>query len=1044
MVTSANKVNELAEQILTAARLKLTGTIRVKSTDEQRKQILVIGGYIADVDTGREQGVLETALIRTEGFSPKDLKRAQKTAAKQKIPIGVALLDTDLVPQEVVAEFVQLQLLDEICEVFSWDVESSDCHQHAEGERLEDFQSDLSDYLDVYLDGEEVFLEAARCLSDWELVTLHFDVLRDVFYATPSSFQYFKAQDSFPEEHAIIGAVDGIKDIEEVVIASGLDPFQALKIVRRLIASTELELVNPVQMYQLGVESAAADNHEKACRLFVRAHERGLDDFDLQLKMAQTFEALGLKNEAGQWYRQFAEKCLDQLRTDEAARALKKAVRFEPDNMDLREQYLSLVFQNGSREEAIDELVDLAERKASQGHFDAALSLLVHHQDDGEQDVKLQQKIIELAETAGRHDIAAREREALAKGLEQRKDVESALGVYQRMFCDGDDSIDVRLKLIELHHKSGNRNKALDHLQNILNLPPKQGVRDPETLRGLHETMRELRPADRVSNQWLVKFHSENGDDAQAANVLTEWIGQLERESESETDDLENAYQQLIALDDRTEFRWGLAATLERAGKLAEAQRELRSLANLSLRKQDYEQAMKALDYILKRAPFDIETRKMQAELYEAQGDRPLAAKKCKEIAFLDIVSGNVQEAEQFCRQVLVIEPTDAEMVTKLGELCEDSGDVRKAEEQYLKAGKIHFKNKNYGFCHAAVERLLKLDAGHAEGLALLEEVTAQLEGAATRSTVASPAAAVPAATTPAPTAPQGQTAAPAAAAALQVAASAPAPAAASSTPQKEFFQPPPPVVTTVSKSMARLRQLKSKSTPPAVELSAGETSSEGAPAQTSVGGGGRTATVSVTNVAAKLMAMKGGPAPVAMSAQESPDDNGAPPEAEATGSAPADPAATAPDPAQTTLPPADPTASAPKTGGKLASANAALHAAASRLKALAGRKGGGDDADGPGVTADATATGTSAAAGDASVRAQENTATPSDESPAPTTPQVAADAATDSDQNLSYPEKTEQVKPLKLGGAANRLAALRQAKTVTVDEEDLEVESTR
>ena len=834
MASKDSKLNTLVKQILGISRKNRTGTLSLTSADGQEKRVVFVQGYVADIDTGREDTALEAALLRTAAFSDRDFRKAKKLQAKKDVTLASALLEMKIVPEETIVESSQQQVLDEMSEVFHWQLDASDFEEHEEHERLDGFLSDLTEFLEIYIDGEEVVLEGLHAADAWELVVENFIMLRDVYYATPSSFQYFREQESYPEEHAIISAVDGIKDVEEVILLSGLNPFVALKLARSLITSNELELINPVQMYQLGVEAAGTGAPEKAIKLFQRAHERGLDDFDLQLKLAQNHEKINNKAMAIEWYRHFAKKCLSQLRIDEAASSLKRALHLDSDNAEIREKYLSLLQQSNRHEKIAEEVVDLADHKASHGDVEGALQLLLQYQEKDKCDVKLQQKIIKFAEASDNSEVAAREREELAKNLDLLKDVESALEVYQKMFCDGDDSVDVRLKLIELHQKSGNHHKALDHIQYVLNLPKDRDVRDVDTLVRLHKTVRELKPIDLRSNQWLADHYVEVGESEQAAKVLTEWISHLKREGEPE--DAEHAYQRLVNLDDKPEHRWGLASILETLGRVSEAQRELRSLADLSIRRKEYDQAMRALDYILKQSPFDIETRKTQAALFELKDDKGMAARKCKEVALLDIMSGNTLEAEQYCRQLLVIDPNDAEMVAKLGGLYEESGDRQKAAEQFLKAAKIHLKGLNYGFCKNATERLLAIEPGHPEGQTLLDEVEAKLEASVTPQQVHSQRQVE----TPATPSQKSPVADPTPV--------SPALASPLDNDQKEIFQPTPPIMTNVSKSMARLKRLKE-------EAFKGSSAAMGSGDSTSSDHG---ATVSVASITAKLRALKG------------------------------------------------------------------------------------------------------------------------------------------------------------------------------------------
>ena len=82
--TANTKLDELAEAILNISREMGTGTLRVEDSEEERgKQICFVQGYVTDIDTGREDTALEAALLRSEAFSDKDIKRAKKNHDKK-------------------------------------------------------------------------------------------------------------------------------------------------------------------------------------------------------------------------------------------------------------------------------------------------------------------------------------------------------------------------------------------------------------------------------------------------------------------------------------------------------------------------------------------------------------------------------------------------------------------------------------------------------------------------------------------------------------------------------------------------------------------------------------------------------------------------------------------------------------------------------------------------------------------------------------------------------------------------------------------------
>jgi tetratricopeptide (TPR) repeat protein len=216
---------------------------------------------------------------------------------------------------------------------------------------------------------------------------------------------YFRDEGRYREEVAIIGLVDGRRDVAEVIVAAtgavgvSLTDFRAFASIRSMIARGELELLNPVQMFQLGVEFHEEGQFEKARKLFLRAAERGLDDFDLGYRTAQTEEALGLHQEAAGRYQEFGDKCLLQFRTDEAVRSYRKACELDPGNMPRQAKLLKILLHENRAEEAITQGILMAGRFASAGKGREGLEVLLDLRKRGLKAERLGEKIISLSES---------------------------------------------------------------------------------------------------------------------------------------------------------------------------------------------------------------------------------------------------------------------------------------------------------------------------------------------------------------------------------------------------------------------------------------------------------------------------------------------------------------------------------------------------------------------------------------------------------------------------------------------------------------------
>ena len=955
------RLDKLCRQFLALARNKMTGTLVVVSATGEQKSFLCHSGQVVDVHTGRPEGIMTEAILASVEISPRQVKRAQKHAEKCELTLGEALLDLEIASQNDVLNSIELIVSDEVTDVFHWDVEQVHFSQHSARETTEDFNNELSRYFELRADPEDLFLDACKRLDSWDLIKNHFDLFLDVFYATPGTFRYFREADVYPHEVRILGAIDGTRDVEEVIEESGLNPFDALIVIRDLITHGEIELINPVQMFQLGSELASQGSLDKAVKLFKRSKERGLNDFDLELRLAESLDKLGRRNEAALWYLEFSGSCLSQLRVDDAISALKRVIDLCPDQDVALDKLLEIYVQQKRSQEAVEVALKIAEQKERVGAPKEALDVLTSLRQLATGEAEFHERIIQLAEACGRSDLVASEKRLLAQTYDEHKDAQSALQTYQSMFCEGNDSLEVRLKLIDLHTQQSHRQKAIDHINGALSLGGKQRIKDADTLRQLHGSMVRLKPGDCRSSRWLVEDAIQRDDMNQAVEYLRSWLKVLERDDDHA--EMIDVLEQLIRFDNKAEHRWALASVFEKLGRVEDGQRELRSLANLAIRGKDFNEAARTLDHLIKKAPFDVSSRKAQVDLYDSMGERELATARLKEVTLLEIIAGEVQEAEECCRRLLLLDPNLAEIVDSLGVLCLDLGDQQKAAEQFVKAAKIHIERENFGSARSTVDRLLAACPAHPEGLALHERLQKRKEEEAT----------------------------PAAPATVEEAVSTPQPGRASAAPRLKQVR------TTVSSITAKLRNLQSGNSgdagvtitapdPTDAERSIDGKSSEGGVSEA------ESTRSSIAEIASRLRKLDSGSE--AGRAQESAESLSplSLPSAQSTAAAVE---------GSTEETPAGSAASSASTGSVLS--------AASRLRALATA---GQSAAQPAADSNAD----TAAPGDTATAGAPET---------PEAPPVAS-PPTSSDVTPGQAPETAKVK-VQLGGAASKLAALRK-----------------
>ena len=200
---------------------------------------------------------------------------------------------------------------------------------------------------------------------------------------------YYSDPEPYATEVALLGQIAGTRDLEEVIAASDISAFECLQYLKALERQGDIEIVNPVQLFQMGVDCTDRRQFEKAWKVFQRTIQRGLDDFDVQLKLAETCVAIGRDEEAIRHYNEFAEKCLDQARRREAVVALRRACELDPMNLEVQSKLMDLLVQIERLDEAVVQGLTTAESLVGANRHADALRMLVELRDRGVKEAQL-------------------------------------------------------------------------------------------------------------------------------------------------------------------------------------------------------------------------------------------------------------------------------------------------------------------------------------------------------------------------------------------------------------------------------------------------------------------------------------------------------------------------------------------------------------------------------------------------------------------------------------------------------------------------------
>ena len=304
---------------------------------------------------------------------------------------------------------------------------------------------------------------------------------------------------------------------------------------------------------------------------------------------------------------------------------------------------------------------------------------------------------------------ATQDRKRLGALFHQREDAEKALELYQGLFVGGDESAEVRSKLVELHYQGGNREKAREHL---LALKGRKGWKPkdacPEAVE-LYRKLLDMGTAELWVTKWLIDEARQRQDRGEMARLWR--IHRNHLETAGELEQARNAAEHVTHLDPESiaDAR-GLAGLERRCGNLPRAGFVLENLLRDAIaREEQPAETPEIVDELIEVAPHSLLARHLKWEL-----DPPAPASTAHqrlrlETLLLEWIAGNdgPVQSELENSESLPIAPFVA-YLTGLASIWR--GDGQKALEWFLKAGRLATRSGDRGLLQGIVREIEKIN----------------------------------------------------------------------------------------------------------------------------------------------------------------------------------------------------------------------------------------------------------------------------------------------------------------------------------------------
>ncbi|TET37562.1 MAG: tetratricopeptide repeat protein [Planctomycetota bacterium] len=696
-----------------------TGTLRVTSP-RRETMIYLYEGQVAGVYSLAHKLRIGEALLKSGKIKKKQLDKALAKQGRYKKNLGRVCIKMKFITEEDLFEALVFQVTEEICDVFTW--ESIHC-EFSEGPPPKELDVHHEAKIRLNLPVDMLVMEAARRTDEWRLLSQSISLL-DVYIMTPTAAHYFREANT-EGEREILQILDGKRDVEEIAEAAYRGKFEAIKILHSLALKKEIAPLTAKDLVRLGNEEAEKDNSQKAIRLYERALELGVDEFDLSYKLAKMHEAQGNIDEAVQRYLSYGKRCESAGRLKEAVEAYRAVLGLESERLDMHERLIEILMRLRLADDVINESMKLAEKWVARANHEDAINLWRRVVDFAPESTIALRRLADLYRAADDPVQAIIELESLASILLARKKTKEAIDVYREMLGLDRECVQARVGLAETLASTGATEEAVREYNALAeNLSASGVIRDTtnwEFLINIYEKIINLTPDNLLARRWLATAYQEKDNREKALSHLRGIVETLiSRELFSEAIP---PLRKIIELDaGDVEGRLRLAELYLRERDTERALVEYHRLAKHAMSQGDFALAKRALTRSLEINPFDLTALREFAEIAAREDDVVSQVERLTAIARMAAAAGMYPEARAAYADILSVDPENLAALSELAEIHIQRGNIREAIDLLVQSASKHLEMQNLGLAIETAQRVLALQPGHVRARSLLTE----------------------------------------------------------------------------------------------------------------------------------------------------------------------------------------------------------------------------------------------------------------------------------------------------------------------------------
>ncbi len=695
-------------QALSAA--KRSGTLRVTRQDEEKLIYFRKGSIESVVAPRKKQRMLGEALMKYGAITEEQLQEALQKQREWRIDLGGALLRLGVVQEEELQKALVFQLTEEICEVVAW----QDVHcEFRAGEPPEEISKLSREGVAVSVNPESVIMEAARRIDEWELLKQTLPSMKDVFVVIADITHYYENPSQDGVELEVVSYIDGLRDVSEVVEKARMSKFEVLKTLYNFVTQKEIAPLTPIQLAQLAANCASQGQFEKCIKLYERAEELGLTEFDLDCRLARTYEALGKGDKAIKKYIAHAEQALQDGDIDETIVTYGKIVGLNKWELKTHEKLIDILMSHERHEEALAESANLSQKLLERGEESKAISMWQKMTEALPSSPDPYRHLADMHRRAHRTVQTIIELENLAGLYLSGEMAEEAIATFREMLELDRECVQARLSLAATLADTGKTEEAVNEYNALAETLSKSGVIHDSGnwtfLMDIYEKIVTLEPSNVSSREWLSRAYIENGLNDKAVSCLRQ-MAEIRR-AEGRLADIPKPLKRIIELQpEDTDTQLELSKVYFELGDILNAVETYRQIVETALEKREFGLAKRAATRLLKADPYNVVAHQALADVFADVGEKDRQLDELRKVGWLSYFSDDYATAVKAFEEVLRLDKKSVEIALALSNAYELSGDNEKAFRYYISLAKNSLKRNDLSIARWAGQRALQID----------------------------------------------------------------------------------------------------------------------------------------------------------------------------------------------------------------------------------------------------------------------------------------------------------------------------------------------